>query len=356
MTTDLCLPIYLRRDEMFYLNSEGIYRELIVLLRKERYLPMTAHMILNYASYYCDAYLQGSIYLDDITGATITDEDTSALIDTKLVVPCALALILVLGNGKVDNKTILRAYLDFITSIIRTISRDEINILGAIESLLTKARKHPELLQPVFHTETQKPKDKSKKNDQNQQIIIVNTQNSNLSITIKDGVLSAVNIPNLNDCPADSKEDNIPDDEKDKVLKAICDRLYQLDNADKVKCDCDKLCAFFKSALGMNNKQLGSTKDNVTIQNQIWNILTRKRAKCEKESKELYFSQTFLNIVGYLYEKERIEGKKADIIDALYPETDKTKKPGMIKCLERNITKAFPQKTKNMFDSYLYNH
>jgi hypothetical protein len=348
MTTDLCLPQYLRRDDRYYLDSKGIYKELITELRKVRYLPIEAHMVLNYASFLCDSYLQGGIELANITSYEIEDEVTLVQKDTKLVVVCTIALILVIGNGKVDAKEVLRAYVKYTYENLLSLSREMCNLFGHLEQLIVKARRHPEQLQPVFETESETVKVKKNKNGHVTQTIILNGPNTSLTVTINDGeVLSSLS-PIGVESSVNSQDDEISAEEKIEVFDAMCDRLRGLEKV----CDYDRICGALKSALGLN---LGSKKEYVQIQKNIWIILTKKRPKCEKEKGELYFSHTFLNIVGYLYSEGKITGKKSDIIECLYPGVTNSKKPGMIKCLERNIKVAFPEGTDEMFGFYFGN-
>lgn len=99
--------------------------------------------------------------------------------------------------------------------------------------------------------------------------------------------------------------------------------------------------------LGMIER--GSKQDFAAIQEGIWVILIDKRDKCHKDPKYLYFSQTFLGIVGYLCEQKVINGGIQDILNCLFHKPEAS----MRKCIERGIVSAFPEGTEDMLDFYI---
>ena len=151
--------------------------------------------------------------------------------------------------------------------------------------------------------------------------------------------------------PSEKKDDR--DARKQAAIKDICQRLDNLeedmlghDNHGQ-RISHDLLGIFFKRFLGVAER--GSKHEFVAIQEAIWTILIDNRFRCTKTDKETFFSQTFLNIMGYLHKQGIINGKVQDILECLYqkPETS------MRKCLERGIVSAFPEGTEDMLDFYI---
>jgi hypothetical protein len=153
-----------------------------------------------------------------------------------------------------------------------------------------------------------------------------------------------------------SQEPVADDDRQERKLAAIKDMCSRLDNLEEdmlghdhtgKRISYDQLGIFLKRTLGMTDR--GSKHEFVVIQEGIWTILIDSRFKCTKTDKETFFSQTFLNIVGYLIKQEVVNGKVQDVLDCLY----KRPEASMRKCLERGIVSAFPEGTEDMLDFYI---
>jgi hypothetical protein len=146
------------------------------------------------------------------------------------------------------------------------------------------------------------------------------------------------------------------DDRQERKQRAINDMCSRIDNLkeDMIGYDNDgnklkyaMLSAFLRKALGVLEGRPDSQYQ--AIQEGIWCILIDKREKCIKDPKEQFFSQTFLNIIGYLIKHSIINGKKQDILNCLYAKPEES----MRKCLERGIVSAFPAGTEDMLDFYI---
>ena len=146
------------------------------------------------------------------------------------------------------------------------------------------------------------------------------------------------------------------DTREQRKQAAIQDMCRKLNNLEEDMLGYDKkgnrinyttLSAFLRKALGVSEGRPDSPHQ--AIQEGIWCILIDKREKCIKDPKEQFFSQTFLNIIGYLIKQEIINGKKQDILNCLYAKPEES----MRKCLERGIVSAFPAGTEDMLDFYI---
>lgn len=140
---------------------------------------------------------------------------------------------------------------------------------------------------------------------------------------------------------------------KQAAIKDMCNRL---DNLEENMIGYDKdgnrfkyamLSALLRKALGMLEGRPDSPHQ--AIQEGIWTILIDNRSKCTKGPKEIFFSQTFLGIIGYLIKQEVIIGKPQNILECLYDRPEAS----MRKCLERAIVSAFPDGTEDMLDFYI---
>lgn len=157
------------------------------------------------------------------------------------------------------------------------------------------------------------------------------------------------NIDNNNDLVQEVKMDN----RKEAALKDICRKLDNLEpemlgyDSKGKRFDYADLTVLFQRCLGMYT--ISPKQEFLPIQAAIWTILIDKRDKCHKDPKDLYFSQTFLGIVGYLCEKEVINGKPMKILGCFYNKPESS----MRKILERKITAAFPEGTQEMLDFYI---
>lgn len=90
--------------------------------------------------------------------------------------------------------------------------------------------------------------------------------------------------------------------------------------------------------LGLDNEP--SKKEYMPIQESLWTILIDKRTRCTKNSNELYYPQTYLNIIGYLREKAiivNVQPKK--LLNTLYPKAEQN--------LVENIKRAFTTTSGN---------
>lgn len=140
---------------------------------------------------------------------------------------------------------------------------------------------------------------------------------------------------------------------KQAAIDDMCRRLENLepemigyDHMGK-RLDYVHLTAFMRKALGMLDR--GNKQEFLSVQENIWTILIDRRDKCHKDPKDIYYPQTYLGLVGYLVEKEIINGKPQKIMDCLYEKNDQ----GMMKNLKRSIVSAFPEGTRQMLDFYL---
>ena len=106
-------------------------------------------------------------------------------------------------------------------------------------------------------------------------------------------------------------------------------------------------CPYLRKALGMLEQ--GNKEEFLVVQEGIWTILIDRREKCHKDPKDLFYPQTYLGLVGYLVEKEVINGKPQKILDCLYEKNDQS----MMKNLKRSIVSAFPEGTREMLDFYI---
>ena len=80
------------------------------------------------------------------------------------------------------------------------------------------------------------------------------------------------------------------------------------------------------------------------IQETLWTILIDARNRCSKDPKDLYFPQTFLNIVGYLRKQQIIvNAQPTQLLGILYPNLRKNE----IKKLAVQIDRAFLTSSSN---------
>lgn len=151
--------------------------------------------------------------------------------------------------------------------------------------------------------------------------------------------------------PVEAAEDRLQ--RKQAAIKDMCKRL---DNLEENMIGYDKdgnrfkyamLSALLRKALGILEGRPDSPYQ--AIQEGIWTILIDNRSKCTKGPKEIFFSQTFLGIIGYLIQQEVIIGKPQNILECLYDRPEAS----MRKCLERAIVSAFPDGTEDMLDFYI---
>ena len=140
---------------------------------------------------------------------------------------------------------------------------------------------------------------------------------------------------------------------KQAAINDMCRRLENIeqnmigyDNTGK-QLDYIHLTTFMRKSLGMLEQ--GNKEEFLSVQERIWSILIDRRDKCHKDPKDLYYSQTYLGLVGHLIEKEVISGKPQKILDCLYEKNDQS----MIKNLKRGIVSAFPEGTTQMLDFYI---
>ena len=140
---------------------------------------------------------------------------------------------------------------------------------------------------------------------------------------------------------------------KRAALNEMCSRLENLEYA-MIGCDQTgkqldylHLTSFLRKALGMLEQ--GNKEEFLSVQERIWTILIDRRDKCHKDPKDLFYPQTYLGLVGYLVEKEVINGKPQKILDCLYEKNDQS----MLKNLKRSIVSAFPEGTREMLDFYI---
>lgn len=140
---------------------------------------------------------------------------------------------------------------------------------------------------------------------------------------------------------------------KRQAMKDMCKRLEQLDASflgytdRRERVSITLLCSLLQRFLGMHT--IPPKQEYLVIQEQIWTILIDHRVRCVKPSNDLYFPQTFLNIIGYLREKGLISGKVTELLHQLYPGAD----DGLVKNIERSELNAFPEGTHEMFDFYI---
>ena len=90
--------------------------------------------------------------------------------------------------------------------------------------------------------------------------------------------------------------------------------------------------------LGLGN--IPSKQEYMPIQESLWTMLIDKRTRCTKDANELYYPQTYLNIIGYLKEQEiivNVQPKK--LLNTLYPKADQN--------LVENIKRAFTTSSGN---------
>ena len=172
---------------------------------------------------------------------------------------------------------------------------------------------------------------------------------------------SQVTVNQYADSPSQPKQEiegaSEPSDErnarKQAALNEMCSRLENLEHEmigyDQTgkRLDYVHLTTFLRKALGM--LEPGGGQDFVSVQENIWTILIDRRDKCHKDPKDLFYPQTYLGLVGYLVEKEIINGKPQKILDCLYEKNDQS----MIKNLKRSIVSAFPEGTREMLDFYV---
>ena len=146
------------------------------------------------------------------------------------------------------------------------------------------------------------------------------------------------------------------DDRKARKQSAINDMCRRLENLEYEMIGYDQtgkqldylhLTSFLRKVLGMLEQ--GTKEEFLSVQEGIWTILIDRREKCHKDPKDLFYPQTYLGLVGYLVEKEVINGKPQKILDCLYEKNDQS----MIKTLKRGLVSAFPEGTREMLDFYI---
>ena len=99
-----------------------------------------------------------------------------------------------------------------------------------------------------------------------------------------------------------------------------------------------ELSMLLHRCLGLGS--IPSKQAYMPIQESLWSMLIDKRTRCTKDGKELYYPQTYLNIVGYLKEKEiivNVQPKK--LLNTLYPKAEQN--------LVENIKRAFTTSSGN---------
>ena len=140
---------------------------------------------------------------------------------------------------------------------------------------------------------------------------------------------------------------------KQTAINDMCRRLENLEH-DMIGCDNAgqqldyiHLTTFMRQVLGMTEQDY--PQEFLTVQENLWIILIDRREKCHKDPKDLYYSQTYLGLVGHLIEKEIISGKPQKIMDCLYEKSDQ----GMVKNLKRGVVSAFPEGTRELLDFYI---
>ena len=140
---------------------------------------------------------------------------------------------------------------------------------------------------------------------------------------------------------------------KRAALNEMCSRLENLEHS-MIGCDQTgkqldyiHLTTYLRKVLGMLEQ--GNKEEFLVVQEGIWTILIDRREKCHKDPKDLFYPQTYLGLVGYLVEKEVINGKPQKILDCLYEKNDQS----MMKNLKRSIVSAFPEGTREMLDFYI---
>ena len=107
------------------------------------------------------------------------------------------------------------------------------------------------------------------------------------------------------------------------------------------------LTTLLRQGLGMHEQK--DNQDFLSLQEDLWTIMIDRRDKCHKDPKDLYYSQTYLGIVGHFVKQKLINGKAQKILDCLYDSNDQS----MVKNLKRGIVPTFPEGTAEMFDFYI---
>lgn len=141
---------------------------------------------------------------------------------------------------------------------------------------------------------------------------------------------------------------------KKAAINQMCDKLFNLEpdmlgyTQEQKRMTYIQLSELLHKCLGMDET---AVNDNfVAIQETIWVMLIDKRDKCHKDPQDLYFHQTFLNIISYLRVKEVINAKVTKLFNILCPKVDKA----LAKNLDRPIPDtAFPAGTAEMIDFYI---
>ena len=103
-----------------------------------------------------------------------------------------------------------------------------------------------------------------------------------------------------------------------------------------------QLSILLHRCLGMHSTP--SKEEYMPIQETLWAILIDARNRCSKDPKDLYFPQTFLNIVGYLRKQQIIvNAQPTQLLGILYPNLRKNE----IKKLAVQIDRAFLTSSSN---------
>ncbi len=103
-----------------------------------------------------------------------------------------------------------------------------------------------------------------------------------------------------------------------------------------------QLSILLHRCLGMHSTP--SKEEYMPIQETLWTILIDARNRCIKDPKELYYPQTFLNIVGYLRKQQIIiNTQPTQLLGILYPDLRDSEK----KRLSVHIDRVFLTTSNN---------
>ena len=141
---------------------------------------------------------------------------------------------------------------------------------------------------------------------------------------------------------------------KKEAIEDMCHKLNNLE-PDMIGPDASgktipyaTLSLLLHKCLGMHT--VGPKPEFKDIQEAIWTILIDKREKCQKDPRDLYFPQTFLNMMAYFRVKDIFTAKPMQLFNIWYPNADKN----LAKNLDRPIPcNAFPEGTEQMLDFYI---
>ncbi len=141
---------------------------------------------------------------------------------------------------------------------------------------------------------------------------------------------------------------------KKAALAEMCDRLYNLEPSmlgcgpSQQPVSYTQLAQLLGHCLGMG--EMEHKEEFALVQEAIWVMLIDKRDKCHKDPQDLYFHQTFLNLIAYFRVKGIINGKPTKLFNILCPKADK----GIAKNVDRAIPEpAFPAGSADMMDYYI---